>query len=61
MLQHYPYTELGYANFDWLEARHEFPFLGAPPEPEAEAEAEAEAEGDALPSSEDEALPEETP
>ena len=46
---------------DWLEARHEFPFLGAPPEPEAEAEAEAEAEGDALPSSEDEALPEETP
>ena len=26
MLQHYPYTELGYANFDWLEARHHFSF-----------------------------------
>ena len=46
---------------DWLEARHEFPFLGAPPEPEAEPEAEAKAEGDALPSSESEAPPEETP
>jgi hypothetical protein len=42
---------------DWLEARHEFPFLGPPPAPEAEPEEE----GDALPRSESEAPPEETP
>ena len=26
MLQHYPYTELGRAKFDWLDARHHFSF-----------------------------------
>lgn len=26
MLQHYPYTELGRAQFDWLDARHHFSF-----------------------------------
>ena len=41
---------------DWLEARHEFSFLGPPPAPEAAPEED----GDDLPSSESEAPSEET-